>query len=111
MSVHRPFLSRPTPCRNLAVQIIGAADERDLYTGATQSFRVFEEAVYAKAIRMTNRGHLRDDDPLAGGRSRSGSLYPPPTRPLAETLSSAMVKEMQEENLVEFERLEEAVDR
>eukprot|EP00903_Cladosiphon_okamuranus_P015992 g14770.t1 len=90
-------------------QIAGAADERELYTSATQTFRAFEQSVYSRAVRMSERGRSKRDE--AGTESRSGSLYPTRIRPGSETLSAAMVKEMQEENLDQFERLEEAADR
>lgn len=110
-----PFLVCRVPAslntEPLVVQIIGAADERDLYTSAAQSFRMFEENVYAKAVRMSDRARSRGDEPCKEGASRPGSLYHPQMRLPAETVSSAMVKEMQGDNLIEFERLEAAVDR
>lgn len=93
------------------VQVVGAADERELYTSATQSFRLFEQKVYSRAAGMSDRGRSRGDEACKEQASRSGSLYPPRMRPLAETVSRAMVREMQGENLIQFERLEEAVDR
>lgn len=96
------------------LQIVGAADETELYTSAAQTFRAFEENVYSRAVGMSDRSRptSRGDEACKdGGGARAGGLYPPRNRPLAETVSRAMVKEMQEENLIQFERLEEAVDR
>lgn len=91
--------------------MVGAADERELYTSAAQTFRAFEEKVYMRAVGMSDRARSRDDEAHTESAKRAGSLYPTRTRPPAETVSRAMVEEMREQNLVQFERLEEAVDR
>lgn len=60
---------------------------------------------------MIDRGRFRGDATDKEEGSRAGSLYPPQTRPRPETVSKAMVAEMRQDNLIQFERLEEAADR
>lgn len=85
------------------VQINAAADERELYIYVTQSFKAFEQGVFATACEMsaTARGRSEDAQPREEG---SGDA------PLPSEVADAMAAGLQE-NALEFERLEESVDR
>lgn len=91
----------------LFVQLSVAADERELYIYVTQSFKEFEQAVFAKACerRAIARGRAEDAEPRG-----EGTNYPHRDGPLLSEFSDAMVAGLQE-NIIAFEGLEESVDR
>lgn len=88
------------------IQINAAADETELYRYVTQSFRVFEQAVFSKASQGNTApyGRSEDAEPQDEDDPHRGS------RPLPSEFSDAFAAGLKE-NIVGFERLEETVDR
>eukprot|EP00903_Cladosiphon_okamuranus_P015538 g14344.t1 len=88
-------------------ELNAGADERELYIYIMQSFRTFEQAVFAKACESaTARGRAEDAQPPEEDNSSS----PPRDGPLPSDVANAMAEKLQE-NMLDFERLEETVDR
>lgn len=104
-----------SPCLPWGPTQIGAvADERGLYRYVIQSFKVFEQAIFAKACEKSatgGGGRLGDDEPCEDGNGSSNRGYPHRNGLLAETAAEAMVAGLKESNIIEFEALEEAVER
>lgn len=107
----RPLLSRPC-----GIKLDAAADERELYRYVMQSFRAFEQAIFAEACEKsaTAGGGACPED--AGPReegdsscsSSSGCRYS--DGPLLSEVSGAMAAGLQDYTIA-YERLEEVVDR
>lgn len=89
------------------VQLCAAADERQLYKYVTQSFKVFEQAVFAEACEKSATARGRSEDAEPGEKS---GRYPQRDAPLLSKVSDAMVARLRA-GMIEFERLEETVDR
>lgn len=94
----------------LVVQLNGAVNEAELYRYVVRSIGVFEQAVYTEAHAQSAkaRDHLGNAKPIGEG---SGRPHPYHNSPLTGEVSDAMVSIWGNDNLIEFEHLEEAVSR
>ncbi|CAN0168140.1 unnamed protein product [Scytosiphon promiscuus] len=81
------------------------ATEGDLYQFVAQSFRAFDQAIYAKARRRCagDLDHYYSDGPSHRNFD--------PDDPLLEEVSEAMAEVLRTESSLDFEPLQEAVDR
>eukprot|EP00752_Nemacystus_decipiens_P010138 g9034.t1 len=88
-------------------QLYAGADERALYVYVTRSFRMFEQAVFAKACEKsaTTGGRSEDVQP-----QEKSNTFRRRDAPLPSDLADAMTAGL-EENMLDFERLEETVER
>lgn len=87
------------------------ADEWGLYRYVTKSFKAFEQDSFAKALEKdaTVSGLSVDVEPGEDGNGRDTG-FAHPDGSLVEAVAGAMVAGL-EENILEFDILEEAVER
>lgn len=92
-----------------SIKLSAAADEEDLFRYVVQSFRAFEQGVFAKACEKSSTARRLSQDGESG-EEEEGIVCPFLDGPMLSEVSDAIATGLQE-LMAAFEPLEEAVDR